>query len=52
MRFVFLGLALLFVFIWVTAFIAFHVAGFLIHVFLILALIFFVVHLFRPRRTP
>ncbi|HTX15999.1 MAG TPA: DUF5670 family protein [Candidatus Baltobacteraceae bacterium] len=52
MRFAFLGLAILFIFIWVLAFIAFHVAGFFIHVFLILALIFFVVHLLRPRRAP
>ncbi len=52
MRFIFLGLALLFVFIWITAFVAFHVAGFLIHLFLILAVIFFVVHLLRPRRAP
>ena len=52
MRFIFLGLALLFVFIWVLAFVAFHVASFLLHVCLILALIFFVVHLLRPRRAP
>lgn len=52
MRFIFLGLAILFVFIWVVSFIAFHVAGFLIHLFLILALIFFVVHFLRPRRSP
>jgi len=52
MRFIFLGLALLFVFIWITAFVAFHVAGFFIHVFLILALLFFIVHLLRPRRAP
>ena len=52
MRFAFLGLAFLFVFIWAIAFVAFHVAGFLIHIFLILALIFFVVHLFRRRPAP
>ena len=50
MRFIFLGLAVLFIFIWALAFIAFHVAGFLIHLFLILALLFFFVHLLRPRR--
>ncbi|MGA3295461.1 MAG: lmo0937 family membrane protein [Candidatus Acidiferrales bacterium] len=52
MRFVFLGLALIFVLIWAFAFVAFHVAGFLIHIFLILAVVFFVVHLLRPRRAP
>ncbi len=52
MRFIFLGLALMFLLVWVFAFVAFHVAGFLIHIFLILALIFFVVHLLRPRRAP
>jgi hypothetical protein len=52
MRFIFLGLAVLFIFIWAFAFIAFHVAGFLIHIFLILAVVFFVVHLLRPRRAP
>jgi hypothetical protein len=51
-RFVFLGLALIFVLIWAFAFVAFHVAGFLIHIFLILAVVFFVVHLLRPRRAP
>jgi Family of unknown function (DUF5670) len=51
MRYIFLALALFFIFIWVIAFVAFHVAGFLIHVLLILAIIFFVVHLLRPRRT-
>ncbi|HTW24223.1 MAG TPA: DUF5670 family protein [Candidatus Baltobacteraceae bacterium] len=51
MRFIFLALAILFVFVWVLSFVAFHVAGFFIHVFLILALLFFIVHLLRPRRT-
>ncbi len=50
MRFIFLALALMFVFIWAFAFIAFHVASFFIHILLILAAIFFVVHLVRPRR--
>ncbi len=52
MRFIFLGLAFLFLFVWAFAFIAFHVAGLLLHIFLILALIFFAVHLLRPRRAP
>jgi hypothetical protein len=52
MRFIFLGLALMFVLIWAFAFIAFHVAGFLIHIFLLLAVIFFIMHLLRPRQAP
>jgi hypothetical protein len=51
MRFIFLFLALIFVFVWICAFVAFHVASFLVHIFLVLALIFFVVHLLRPRRA-
>jgi hypothetical protein len=39
------------VFVWIFAFVAFHVASFLVHIFLVLALIFFVVHLLRPRRA-
>jgi hypothetical protein len=51
MRFLFLLLAFFFVIVWVCAFVAFHVASFFIHIFLALALIFFVVHLLRPRRA-
>ena len=51
MRFVFLALAVLLVFAWIGAFIVFHVAVALIHLLLILALAFFVIHLFRRRRT-
>ncbi len=50
MRFVFLALALLLFFTWIGAFIVFHVAAALIHLLLILALIFFVIHLFGARR--
>jgi len=52
MRFIFLGLGLLFVCVWVFAFVLFHVAHFFMHAFLILAVIFFLVHLVRPRRVP
>lgn len=52
MRYVFLALAGLFVFIWMFGFILFHVAHFFMHAFLILAVIFFLVHLVRPRRVP
>ncbi|HEX4002974.1 MAG TPA: DUF5670 family protein [Candidatus Acidoferrales bacterium] len=51
LRYIFLGFAILFIFIWALAFIAFHVASLLIHLFLILAVIFFIVHLLRPRRV-
>jgi len=52
MRYGFLVLALIFVLVWAVSFIAFHVAGFLIHIFLVLAVIFFLVHLVRSRGTP
>ena len=51
MRFVFLGLALLMFFAWIGAFIVFHIAAALIHLLLLLAIIFFVVHLVSGRRT-
>ena len=50
MRFLFLAVALLFFFTWIGAFIVFHVAAALIHLLLILAVIFFLVHLFGRRR--
>lgn len=47
MRFgIFLGLAILLMIAWVTAFVVFHVAGFLIHLLLLFALISLVIHLF------
>jgi hypothetical protein len=52
MRFIFFGLGALFLLIWALAFLVFHVVGFFARVFLILAAIFFVVHLARPRRAP
>jgi hypothetical protein len=51
MRFLFLTLAILMLFVWVGAFVLFHVAGALIHLFLLLAVVFFIVHLVRPRRV-
>lgn len=47
MRFLLLSLAFFFFIVWILAFIVYHVAGFFIHILLILALIFIVVHLFR-----
>lgn len=51
MRFIFLVLALVLFFMWIGAFVVFHIAAALIHVLLILAVIFLLVHLFRGRRS-
>jgi hypothetical protein len=51
MRFIFLALAFVFAVVWVCAFVMFHVAAFFVHVFLILAIVFLIVHLFRPRKA-
>jgi len=51
MRFIFLSLALVFFFTWIGAFVVFHVAAALIHILLILAVIFLVIHLFSGRRA-
>ncbi len=37
--------------IWVVSWLAFHVAGGMIHLLLILAVIFLIMHLFRGRQT-
>ena len=47
----FLLLAILLAILWVGGFVFFHVAGFLIHLLLIFAVISFVVHLFAGART-
>jgi hypothetical protein len=51
MRFVFLAVALVLIFTWIGAFVVFHVAAALIHLLLIVAVIFFLVHLFGGRRA-
>ena len=51
MRFIFLAIALLLLFTWIGAFVVFHVTAALIHLLLVLALIFFVIHLVSGRRT-
>lgn len=51
MRFIFLLLALLMLFVWIGAFVVFHVAAFFVHVFLIFAVVFFVIHLVSGRRS-
>jgi pilus assembly protein TadC len=48
--FVWLTLALLLIFAWIGSFIMYHVAGFLIHLLLIFALVSLVIHLFTSRR--
>jgi hypothetical protein len=47
----FLGLAILLAILWAGGFVFFHVAGFLIHVLLILAVISLLVHFFTGTRT-
>jgi hypothetical protein len=47
----FLGIAILLLILWAGGFVFFHVAGFLIHVLLIFAVISLVVHLFTGART-
>jgi hypothetical protein len=44
---IWMGLAMLLGILWVGAFVVFHVAGFLIHLLLIFAVIALVLHLFR-----
>ena len=52
MRFgIFLILAVLLFIAWIGAFVAFHVAGALIHLLLLFAIISLVIHLFTGRRT-
>lgn len=47
----FLGIALILLIMWAAGFLAFHVAGGLIHILLIIALISVVVHFVRGRST-
>jgi Family of unknown function (DUF5670) len=52
MRFgIFLGLALLLFFVWIGAFVFLHVAGFLIHLLLIFAVLSLVIHLFTGSKN-
>lgn len=48
---VWLGIAVLLLFAWVGSFIVYHVAGFLIHLLLIFALIALVIQLFTGKRA-
>ena len=47
----FLGLAILLVVLWAGGFVFFHVAGFLIHILLVFAVISLIIHLFSSART-
>ncbi len=49
--FIWLTLAVLLVFAWIGSFVMYHVAGFLIHLLLIFAVISLVIHLFKGRRA-
>jgi hypothetical protein len=51
MRYGLLAFALLLFFIWIGAFLVFHMVGALIHIVLVVALLLFVLHLFRGKRT-
>lgn len=47
----FIALAVLLLLAWIFGFVVFHVTAFFIHILLILAIIAFVAHFLRPRRT-
>jgi hypothetical protein len=47
--FIFLVLFFILLAVWATAWLAFHIAGGMIHLLLILAVVFLLVHLFRGR---
>jgi hypothetical protein len=49
--FIWLAIAILLLFAWIGSFIVYHVAGFLIHLLLIFALIALVIQLFTGRRV-
>ena len=51
MRGVWLVLAILLLFAWVGSFVVYHVAGFLIHLLLVVAILSFVVSLLTGRRA-
>jgi hypothetical protein len=49
MRFGLLAVALVLFFAWIGAFLVFHVVGALIHLVLLVAVVLFILHLFRGR---
>jgi putative effector of murein hydrolase LrgA (UPF0299 family) len=50
-RFLFLILAFLFFGIWLVSFLAFHIAGGLIHLLLVIGVIALIIHFMRGRST-
>ncbi len=46
-----LALAIILVLLWVGGFLLFHIAGFALHILLIVAVVSLVIHLLRGRRT-
>jgi hypothetical protein len=46
-----IGVAILLLLLWAGGFLMFHVAGFFIHILLILAVVSFVIHFIAGRRT-
>ena len=46
-----IGIAIILQLLWAGGFFAFHVAGFLIHILLILAVVSFVIHFITGRRA-
>jgi hypothetical protein len=51
MRYALLAIALVLFFLWIGAFLVFHVVGALIHLLLLVAVVLFILHLFRGRRA-
>jgi hypothetical protein len=49
MRFLFVALGFLMFFIWIGAFVVFHVTAAIIHVLLVLAIVFFIIHIINGR---
>jgi hypothetical protein len=47
----FLGLAILLMIVWVVSFLVYHIAGLLIHVLLLVAVIFLVIQLLSGRKV-
>jgi hypothetical protein len=47
----FLGLAILLMIVWVVSFLLFHIAGLLIHLLLVLAVIFLIIQLVSGRKN-
>lgn len=52
MRFLFLILAFVLFIIWVVSWLAFHIAGGLIHLVLVVGVILLIVHFFRGKSAP